>query len=542
MRIARITVANHSRVADFDVEVRNHVVFVGSNASGKSTVLALVDATLGASWSRLMGWLDPSHLRDPDQALVVEVRLDGLDADDEAHFADKIEVAKDPSDPSKWLNLRLTASVSPTDHEQLEISRSFVKPLVEDQPATRADLDAIGWWLLRANRSADRELSGSRTSAIAALFDGVKLSAEETQAIADALGTVSETLDSTQGLIDLREQMASEFSKLFPTEVQKDEIAFDLPSSLTGELLTDLDVQLDRAGQRVSLGAQSDGLRSLAVMALYLLAQSSAKILAIDEPEVHLHPRSQANIGALLAASPGQRLVATHAPPVLAQFPPSAAVSLTPKGARQLANPLFPGTPKQREHWWVESALEPLTADKVILVEGISDRILVHAVARHLGEQLDRRGVSVVSLGGAGQFAPALSLFGPKGFGVPVLGLVDEKEAPIPAEELGVTVADLDALDILICHADLEEEYLTALGVTDVVGFLLNSAMFKEAGLLQMTGHTTIGDITPATLTEQVLRKSKHKVNAAMAVAEGMSTQQAVSITTVVELVRRAAS
>ena len=537
MRISRVAISNHSRVADFDVEVREHAVFVGPNAVGKSTVLRLLDCALGASWSHLAAALDPSQLRDETEPMVVEVKLEGLDADDLAHFADKVAVGTGAASGSVWLTIRLLASLSPLDPERLDFDRSFVKPQVDDAPVNRDDLRQIGWVFLPASRSPDRELGSGRSSAVRSLLRAVSLEPGEAKAIKDAVAELSSAFEVAPSLGSVREKLAGELSELFPEPVDKADIAIDLPSSATDDPLGDVDVQLDRAGRRTPLSAQSDGLRSLSVVAVQLLARRSARILAIDEPEIHLHPRGQANLGRLLASAPGQRLVATHAPAVLARFKPSHAVAVTAGGARQLSGAAFVGDPKRYHHWWVDSALEPLTADRIVFVEGISDRIVACAVAHLLGHQLDRCGVSVVSLNGAGNFVPAIRLFGPSGFGIRLLGLVDKNEEKYPARALGVSEADLAKNDVLTCNADLEEEYATSLGVVDTVALLTGSGLFAEATILSATGAASVGALSVADLAA-FLRKNK--VEAAAAIAEGMSDAQATKLTTVKDLLDRA--
>lgn len=537
MRISRITISNHNRVADMDVEVREHAVFVGPNAVGKSTVLRLLDCALGASWSQLATALDPGQVQDETKPMVVEVRLDGLDADDRAHFADKAEVGTGGGPMSAWLTIRLSATISSVDPERLDVSRSFVKPKVDDVAVNRDDLRQIGWVFLPASRSPDRELGTGRASAVRSLLRTVALDAGEAKAIDDAVAALSTALKSAPSLESVRENLAGELSGLFPEPINKDDIAIDLPSSATDDPLGDVDIQLDRDGRRAPLSAQSDGLRSLSVVAVQLLARRSARILAIDEPEIHLHPRGQANLGGLLATAPGQRLVATHAPAVLARFNPAQAIAVSTGGARQLSLTAFVGDAKRYHHWWIDFALEPLTADRIIFVEGISDRIILRAVADLLDLQLDRCGVSVVALNGAGNFRAGIRLFGPTGFGIRLLGLVDQNEETFPADELGVTVADLAIHDILTCHADLEEECATSLGVGDLTALLTHSGLFTEAAILSSTGAASLGALSVTALAA-FLRKNK--VEAAAAIAEGMDASQAAKLSTVKELVERA--
>ena len=50
----------------------------------------------------------------------------------------------------------------------------------------------------------------------------------------------------------------------------------------------------------------------------------------------------------------------------------------------------------------------------VVLVEGASDQLAVEALAARRGRDLDAEGVSVVSIGGAGNIGRFLQLFGPR--------------------------------------------------------------------------------------------------------------------------------
>ncbi|WP_420451162.1 hypothetical protein [Ilumatobacter sp.] len=174
-----------------------------------------------------------------------------------------------------------------------------------------------------------------------------------------------------------------------------------------------------------------------------------------------------------------------------------------------------------------------------MFVKGISDRIIVKSVAHLMAVGLDRCGVSIVALNGSGGFKAGIRLFGPAGLGVRILGLVDEKEQSDPAVALGVSTTDLLANDILTCYEDLEDEYVTSLGVADTVAVLIGSGLFSEAGLVAATGAMDAPSIDCTSLIDFARR---NKVEAAGALARGMSKDQAVKLTTVVELINRATS
>ena len=114
---------------------------------------------------------------------------------------------------------------------------------------------------------------------------------------------------------------------------------------------------------------------------------------------------------------------------------------------------------------------------------------------------------------------------------------MDQNEEAIPADGLGVAVADLAKNDVLTCHSDLEEECARSLGVADTVALLALSGLFTEAAILSSTGATSVGALPVADLAA-FLRKNK--VEAAAALTQGMNAGQAARLTTVKDLVERA--
>ncbi|HEV8250821.1 MAG TPA: TOPRIM nucleotidyl transferase/hydrolase domain-containing protein [Gaiellaceae bacterium] len=108
----------------------------------------------------------------------------------------------------------------------------------------------------------------------------------------------------------------------------------------------------------------------------------------------------------------------------------------------------------------------------VILVEGVSDRIAVEALAERRGRDLRGEGVSVVPIGGAQALGRFLERFGAD---VRLAGLCDageERDFARALERAGLgidlTRADMEALGFYVCEADLEDELIRALGADRV--------------------------------------------------------------------------
>ena len=117
-----------------------------------------------------------------------------------------------------------------------------------------------------------------------------------------------------------------------------------------------------------------------------------------------------------------------------------------------------------------------LDARTVVLVEGVSDRHAVEALAQRQGRDLAAEGVAVVAMGGAQAIGRFLELYGPAGQGLELAGLCDvqeEDEFRRGLERAGIgsnlTRADMERLGFYVCVRDLEDELIRAHGATSVV-------------------------------------------------------------------------
>jgi predicted ATP-dependent endonuclease of OLD family len=118
---------------------------------------------------------------------------------------------------------------------------------------------------------------------------------------------------------------------------------------------------------------------------------------------------------------------------------------------------------------------EAFFARTVVLVEGISDRRALEALAERRGRDLDAEGVSIVPIGGAQAIGSFLDLFGPQGLDVGLAGLCDAGEEGdfrrgLERAGLGsnLTRADMERLGFYVCVADLEDELIRSLGAAAV--------------------------------------------------------------------------
>src|ERR1022692_297072 len=115
-------------------------------------------------------------------------------------------------------------------------------------------------------------------------------------------------------LAELRTDVAAHLSRAMPKVISQTHLSVRTAADPTNDVLDSVSMFFERDGAHVPLSEQSDGLRQLMAMTLFDLAEGAANIIAVDEPEIHLHPSSQRTVADLFARSANQRLLVTHSP------------------------------------------------------------------------------------------------------------------------------------------------------------------------------------------------------------------------------------
>lgn len=143
------------------------------------------------------------------------------------------------------------------------------------------------------------------------------------------------------------------------------------------------------------------------------------------------------------------------------------------------------------------------TLRSVVLVEGNSDRVALHALAERRGRDLAAEGVEVVAMGGITNTRAFACRYGPHGLDVPLAGLYDAPDEAILRR--GLAAAGLEAapepdgpsaLGFHPCSADLEDELIRALGVDAAEAVIAEageaSSLRRLAGMPAQQGWTRV--------------------------------------------------
>lgn len=534
MRLKRLVILNHARLQDIDLHIRTHLILIGPNDVGKSSILRCLNLALGLSTSQLYGALSQSDLREVAVPMSIEVTFEELSIDELALFPDAVDGAtQTPND----LTIRLEVSAG-VDDEAIGVRRYLPHDGYE-RSVSRDQLAGIKWKFISASHAASRDIRDDGDSTLNEILSAVNLGAERAS-FDELTAQLQGKLDHSQTLESVRKSLATQISRALPNELGTEELSFRANSELAGDPLADVKLRIKQANVEKSLSEQSDGMRALFALAIHDLASLRANIVCIDEPEIHLHPSGQRSVARLLLKNAtNQKILATHSEDIVGMADPEWIVSVQADGhVRQPARGFLTGDERLVAHWWVRGRLEPLTARYVLIVEGISDAIIVGRAAEVLGCDLDRLGVTIVPLEGAGGVGMFTRLFGASGFNIGYSVLIDDDAKDKTAKALKIAVSDLNRNNVFICPVDLEQEYVAALEPILVHHALKTVGFFPP----NMMAHCAIADPNGSPTVDEVAsfcrRSSSYKVNAALSIVDLLTGDGVRRQSTIIGLLR----
>ncbi|MBP0458985.1 ATP-dependent nuclease [Streptomyces montanisoli] len=540
MRISRISWENYRRLPDGGIPVRRHLVLIGPNDSGKSSVLRAVHLCLGATRAQLYAALQVRDFTDLTRPLRLQVDLCDLDNEDRAAFPDEVMFG----DTAETIRIVVVATLNvpegadPAAAAETMDARRYFDGAGHDRGPTRDQVDALGWAYVPAARSMNRELGGTGGT-MQSLLDGLDLGADA-DTVAEAATRLREAVQEACTVKDFGVELAHTLSQALPQQVHPDDIHLTPASDLGGSPLAGMTVTVQDGEHPARLTEQSDGVRALSLLALLGMTQRTARIVGMDEPEIHLHTTAQRAIARTFRDSPGQRLIVSHSASLVGQMNPLDIVAFgADRAPRQLPEANVISGKVQAAKFWLPNMIDALTARKILFVEGASDRLFIERFADLIGLDLDRRGIAIVELGGCQMFPSVYRLLGPEGFAVPLYGITDEDARKDWAEAVGAAPEDLESYGYFVCQPDLEGLYTTALGRDRMLKIIGDDSALPVKSLLNLNKVTSLADIT---LEHVAHFCSKRKLPAAIASADALTEADTASLSDLCHFLRMVAA
>lgn len=173
------------------------------------------------------------------------------------------------------------------------------------------------------------------------------------------------------------------------------------------------DIELTKRGSTFRIGQASSGERELLnyVFSIYALNIRDA-LIVVDEPELHLHPEWQTKLLAMferLSKDTGnQFILATHSPRFITPHSIEYVTRIYSDGTQSYVQRLDAAELPNRKHRFnivnSQNNEKIFFADRILLVEGLSDLIFIESAFRETGIQFQAGIIEIVSVGGKGLF------------------------------------------------------------------------------------------------------------------------------------------
>lgn len=420
MRLLSIHIENFRGIQALDLELGAVTVLVGENNSGKTSVLDALKLCLRDLRSRQGNLFEPYDFflatpnSEPRDAPPIKVILTfGELAAGEWPEAVTAPLARarilqvSPVSGLSQVTLQVTGAFSASGEPEhdfvfLDVSGNALRGA--DPRALNTLHERISFFYLSALRDAARHFD-SKGQFWRHFLRASTLTPEQRAGLETSLRTVNDQVIASHTSFETARARLQRLNDVVPFAGGTTVSIEALPARLF-DMLARTQVSIGATnGSQIPIGRHGDGTQSLAVVMLFhAFLEASATgtpLLALEEPEAHLHPNAIRSLWRVIAALPGQKILTTHSGDMLSEVPMADLRRLSRstgavRGHRFDLSQLTDKQRRQLEFHVRQSRGELLFARCWLLVEGETEVTVLPAVARRLGTPLERFGVRCV--------------------------------------------------------------------------------------------------------------------------------------------------
>ena len=348
VKLTTIRVENFRSLKNIEVSLDDLTVLIGANNAGKTSFLDAIYAAIGAG-RKLLGQDDirvsPEEAIPPkDRNVIIDIKIRPVSED--GTFADTFP------EGSFWTSLwgsGITPAETDDDHEFMAfrtilswsiakgdyvLERKFLKEWrpyttwlttpMQEKRLQSMDIEPIALHYIDAKRDLDDDLR-KQGSFWRKLTDDLGLTPADIILLEDSLSGINQHIVENSAILKHLKKNLADMQAVVSAEGSGIDI------SPVARKLRDLSKGIDVSfsttdAQSFPLTRHGMGTRSLASLLVFRAfaswrssqAQKGGDqihtLLALEEPESHLHPQAQRSLFSHIKTIPGQRIVSTHSP------------------------------------------------------------------------------------------------------------------------------------------------------------------------------------------------------------------------------------
>jgi putative ATP-dependent endonuclease of the OLD family len=451
MHLCLVEIKNFRSFETLRVELQSGLnVLVGRNNTGKANLLQAIRHAVGPSASRGDAlWLDrddfyrSSSADTTERTITITLTFSELSDEQREYFYEIVDFDLEDVSQSK-ATIRFEASW-PKGKRQASIKRTGGPATAEPHEVTTNLLQSLPITFLPALRDAEDCLAPGYRSRLASPLRDIATRKGGTieEDIKAIYATANKALEKHTLIGETKLSLQTTTMNLAGSDysasaIKAADVDFDKILRSLQILMSDCPV-----GALTANGLGYNNLLYMAVVLEHLQSPdpNECPIFLVEEPEAHLHPQLTMLLADYLAnKTPGaktpQTIVTTHSPTLAANIPPSqlsvlfADIAGNALRCNSLANVGM--TDKERGALQRMMDITRATlyfARAIILVEGISEAVLIPALAKRIGHDLAKLHITVVPICGVA-FETLKKMLNPSAFGIPV-AIVTDADPPV---------------------------------------------------------------------------------------------------------------
>lgn len=443
MKLRKLHIQNFRGIKDLELDLDDLVVLIGENNTGKTAILHAIRLCLRDLGPRRRVVFDAFdfHLKDehaePSSADPIAITLtfaeDTVGDWDNGLVGrlDRQKILQVAADGRSQVTLRVRCSYNAMDRDfdqTWDYLDAAGEPLTGlSERALYAMKEEIAFYLLDALRDAGRNFDAKGPFWRPFLKDS-HLPPDKKAEIETKLKEVNDLVVSSHGSFNQARDRLKKVQEVVPMQAG-DVVSIEAVPGRMFDMLTKAQVHLGTTtGAKVPVGRHGEGTQSLAVLMLFAAfldldaagaGRNRVPMVALEEPEAHLHPSAVRTLWKTIEGVPGQKLVSTHSGDLLSEVDVDHVRRIAGVGGdvrafrvrtqQSVPQAVFDALPAAEKERWLtaEEARkfnhhvrrargELLFARCWLLVEGETEAWLFPAAARAMGVDLHRAGVRVV--------------------------------------------------------------------------------------------------------------------------------------------------